>query len=376
MVPFLDLGAQYRSIKSEIDAAVARVFESSQFILGREVAAFEEEFSAWCGVRHTICVNSGTSALHIALLAAGVGPGDEVITTPFTFVATVAAIHWVGARPVYVDIEPRALQMDVAQLERAITPATKAILPVHLFGHPVDMDPLLEIAARRGLIVIEDAAQAHGAEYKGRRAGTMSELACFSFYPGKNLGAYGEGGCVVTSDDEFARTLRLLRDWGCEQRYYHKLRGFNYRMEGLQGAMLRVKLKYLDRWVEARRAHAAAYQRLLAGSGIATPVELSWARHVYNVFAVRLPNRDQMHAELAAAGVHTGIHYPIPIHLQEAWRDERYGPGDLPLAEQAAREVLSLPIYPELTPAQIDEAASAVRRCSSLATSVRSRTGS
>lgn len=375
MVPFLDLDTQYRSIKDEIDAAVARVLDTSQFILGREVAAFEDEFSAWCGVEHTVCVNSGTSALHLALLAAGVGPGDEVITTPFTFVATVAAIHYVGARPAYVDIEPRAFQMDVTRLERAITPATKAIMPVHLFGHPVDMDPLLEIAARRNLVVIEDAAQAHGALYKGRKAGTMGELACFSFYPGKNLGAYGEGGCVVTNNAEYVRTIRLLRDWGCEQRYYHKLRGFNYRMEGFQGAILRVKLRHLDRWIETRRSHAEAYRQLLRDTGVTTPVELPFARHAYNVFAVRTPQRDAVHATLGEAGVQTSIHYPIPIHLQEAWRDERYGEGDLPVAEQVSREVLSLPIYPELSPKQIGEVAGAIRRWPALATSARSRTG-
>jgi dTDP-4-amino-4,6-dideoxygalactose transaminase len=376
MVPFLDLGAQYRSIKDEIDTAVARVLETSQFILGREVAAFEEEFSNWCGVKHTVCVNSGTSALHLALLAAGVGPGDEVVTTPFTFVATVAAIHYVGARPVYVDIEPHAFQMDVTQLERAITPATKAIIPVHLFGHPVDMEPLLEIAARRNLIVIEDAAQAHGALYRGRKTGTMGDLACFSFYPGKNLGGYGEGGCVVTGNAEYARTMRLLRDWGCEQRYYHKLRGFNYRMEGFQGAILRVKLRHLERWTELRRSHAAAYRRLLRDANVTLPAELPQARHVYNVFAIRSEARDELHEALGEAGIQTSIHYPIPVHLQEAWRDERYGPGDLPVAEQVARQVLSLPVYPELTDEQIDEVAGAVRRLSTLATCARSRTGS
>jgi dTDP-4-amino-4,6-dideoxygalactose transaminase len=248
----------------------------------------------------------------------------------------------------------------VTKLDAAITPATKAIVPVHLFGQPVDMAPLLEIARRRGLAVIEDAAQAHGAEYKGRRVGSLGAMACFSFYPGKNLGAYGEGGAVVTNDRELAHKLRLLRDWGCEQRYFHKIRGFNYRMEGIQGAILRVKLRHLDRWTEARRANAARYAELFAGTGLRVPEEMPYARHVYHVYAIRARGRDALHRRLAARGIQTGIHYPLPIHLQEAWRDERYGAGDLPVAEDAAQEVLSLPVYPELNEQQIEEVAEAV----------------
>jgi dTDP-4-amino-4,6-dideoxygalactose transaminase len=257
MIPYLDLKAQYHSIKTEIDRAIADVLESSQFVLGKEVAAFEEEFASYSGGGQAIGVNSGTSALHLALLATGIGPGDEVITTPFTFVATVAAIRYAGAVPVFVDIDPASYTLDPVLLEAAITPRTKAVIPVHLYGQPADMDPILETARRHGLVVIEDAAQAHGAEYKGRRAGSLADMACFSFYPGKNLGAYGEAGAVVTSNPEFANSIRLLRNWGESRRYYHDLRGFNYRMEGMQGAVLRVKLRHLERWTELRRAIAA-----------------------------------------------------------------------------------------------------------------------
>src|SRR6478735_5303453 len=281
-VPYLDLRAQYRSIKPEIDQAVARVLDSCQFVLGPEVAEFEKEFASYCGTTECVAVNSGTSALHLALLAAGVGPGDEVITVPFTFVATAAAILYAGAKPVFVDIEPVSYCMDPAALERAITPRTKAIMPVHLYGHPADMDPILEVAARHGLTVIEDAAQAHGAHYKGRPCGSMGAIAGFSFYPGKNLGAYGEGGAAVTNDADVAKTMRLLRSWGEEKRYEHALKGFNYRMDGIQGAILRVKLRHLEAWTEARRARAADYQAAFAGSDVGVPVEADGCRHVYH----------------------------------------------------------------------------------------------
>ena len=361
MIPLADLKAQYRSIKTEIDAAIASVLESSAFILGKEVAAFEQEFAAYCGARHAVGVNSGTSALHLALLAAGVGPGDEVITTPFTFVATVAAVGYAGATPVFVDIDPCSYTIDAGQIEAAITPKTKAILPVHLYGQAADMDPILDIARRRSLVVIEDAAQAHGAEYKGRRTGGMGDLGCFSFYPGKNLGAYGEGGAVVTNNPQYANTIRMLRDWGQSRKYYHDLRGFNYRMEGMQGAILRVKLQHLEAWTEARRAHARIYSAQLAGAGIGTPCEMPYARHVYHVYAIRVPNRDRMFQHLNASGVQAGIHYPIPVPLQPAYRDGRYKEGDFPVAESVACEVLSLPIFPELTRAQIDKVCTAVR---------------
>jgi len=283
MIPYADLKAQYHSIKAEIDQAISGVLESSQFALGAEVSAFEKEFAAYCSAGEAVGVNSGTSALHLALLAAGVGPGDEVITTPFTFVATVATILYAGATPVYADIDPESYNLDPGKLEAAITPRTKAIIPVHLYGQTADMESILNIARGRGIAVIEDAAQAHGAEYKGQRAGSLAELACFSFYPGKNLGAYGEGGAVVTSNPDYAKTIRLLRSWGESRRYYHDLRGYNYRMEGLQGAILRVKLRHLERWTEARRANAAIYDLLLKDSGVTTPRQMPYARHVYCV---------------------------------------------------------------------------------------------
>ncbi len=349
MIPFVDLKAQYHSIKPEIDAAIARVLESSQFILGEEVAAFEEEFAAYCQAQHAVGVNSGTSALHLALLAAGIGPGDEVITVPFTFVATVAAIVYTGARPVFVDIAPRSFTIDVTQIEAVITPATKAIMPVHLYGQPADMDPILEIARRHNLVVIEDAAQAHGAEYKGQRVGSLGDLGCFSFYPGKNLGAYGEGGAVVTNNPDYVRTIRMLRDWGAEHKYQHVLKGYNYRLEGIQGAILRVKLRHLEAWTEARRDHARRYDDLLAGSGVHTPEVMSYARHVYHIYAVRTRQRDSMQQSLYSQGVQTGIHYPIPVHLLPAYADLGHRPGDFPSSEQTAIEVLSLPMYAELS---------------------------
>ena len=361
MIPLVDLQSQYRSIKPELDAAVLRVLENAQFILGPAVSAFEADFAAFCGAAEAVGVSSGTSALHLALVAAGVGPSDEVITVPFTFVATVAAIEYAGAKPVFVDVEPGYWTMDPARLEAAITPRTKAIIPVHLYGQPADMDPILDIARRRGLIVIEDAAQAHGSEYKGRRCGSLGDLACFSFYPGKNLGAYGEGGAVVTNDAALAQKIRLLRAWGEETRYEHKFRAFNYRMDGIQGAVLGVKLKHLERWTEARRAHAAEYTRQLADTGAVRPQERPGVRHVYHVYVILLSNRDQWRTRLADAGVQTGAHYPIPVHLQPAYRDLGYVEGDFPVSEDAARQVLSLPIYPELTAAQIGEVVSLLR---------------
>ena len=352
-VPYLDLKAQYQSIKTEIDAAIARVLDSCQFVLGPEVAGFEKDFASYCGAAECIALNSGTSALHLALLATGIGPGDEVITVPFTFVASVAAVVYTGARPVLVDIDPRSFTMDPARIEAAISPRTKAILPVHLYGQPADMDPIMEIARAHKLVVIEDAAQAHGAKYKGRAAGSIGDIACFSFYPGKNLGAYGEGGAVTTSHAAYAHTIRMLRDWGQDRKYHHLLRGYNYRMEGFQGAILRVKLRHLDHWTEGRRAVVQQYAQLLAGCEVETPTEMPWARHVYHVYTLRSNSRDGLHAALAAEGIQTGIHYPIPVHLQPAYADLGYGLGAFPHSEKAASEVISLPMYPELTAAQI-----------------------
>jgi dTDP-4-amino-4,6-dideoxygalactose transaminase len=357
MIPFVDLKAQYLSIKNEIDTAVLKVLESTQFILGNEVAALEKEFAAYCNAEEGIALNTGTSALHLALLAAGIGPGDEVITVPFTFIATVAAISYTGATPVFVDIDPVSYTIDVTQIEKAITERTKAILPVHLYGQPADMDPIMEIARRHGLTVIEDAAQAHGAEYKGRRVGSIGDISCFSFYPGKNLGAYGEGGMAVTSNPEYAHTMRMLRDWGQERRYHHVLKGYNYRMDGIQGAILRVKLRYIEAWTEARRTHAANYSQLLASSDLTIPTALPHNRHVYHVYAVRVSHRERLQQELNEQGIQTGIHYPIPVHLQVAYSELGYQYGDFPHSELAATQVLSLPMYPELSAAQVSTVA-------------------
>lgn len=360
MIPFVDLKTQYAGIRDEVNAAIQRVLDSCEFTLGSEVAAFEQEFAGYCSADRGIAVNTGTSALHLALLAAGIGPGDEVITVPFTFVATVAAIYYTGATPVFVDIDPISYTIDCGAIEAAITKKTKAILPVHLYGQPADMDPLMEIARRHGLVVIEDAAQAHGAEYKGRRVGSIGDMGCFSFYPGKNLGAYGEGGMVVTSDSGFTKTIRMLRDWGAEQKYHHVIKGYNYRMEGIQGAVLRVKLRHLEAWTEGRRSAAKNYDELLDSAGIETPKEMDYSRHVYHVYAIRTPKRAAWQQELQKNGVQTGIHYPIPVHLLPAYADLGYSAGAFPHAEKAAMEVLSLPMYPELARRQCEEVSACV----------------
>jgi dTDP-4-amino-4,6-dideoxygalactose transaminase len=361
VIPLVDLKAQYRALKPEIDRAMQRVLDNAQFILGPAVSSFEKDFAAFCHTAEAIGVNSGTSALHVSLLAAGIGPGDEVITVPFTFVATAAAIEYAGAKPVFVDIEPTHFTMDPAKIERAITPRTKAIVPVHLYGQPADMDAICEVANRHGLVVIEDACQSHGSDYKGRRCGSMGLLGCFSFYPGKNLGAYGEGGAIVTNDPALAGKARLLRAWGEETRYEHKYRGFNYRMDGLQGAVLGVKLKHLETWTEARRSRAAEYTRRLRGTAANVPAERPGSRHVYHQYVVRVPERDAWRAALTEAGVQTGVHYPIPVHLHPAYSDLGYSRGDFPVSERAAIEVLSLPMFPELTDEQIESIASVFR---------------
>lgn len=354
MVPFMDLKSQYAGIKSEIDAAVLEVLASSAYVLGPKVAAFEEGFAQYCQASQCAGVNSGTSALHLALLALGIGPGDEVITTPMTFVATVAAIDYAGAKPVFVDIDPLTWNIDPARIEEAITPRTKAIMPVHLHGLMADMGPIMEIARRHNLNVIEDAAQAHGAEYKGRRAGSIGDITGFSFYPGKNLGAYGEGGAVVSNSADLIKTVKLQRDWGQEVKYKHTLKGFNYRMEGLQGAILGVKLKHIEGWTEGRRKNAAFYDVRLEGK-LPIPKQPEACRHVYHVYAVRVPNRDAVQKKLNEAGVASGIHYPIAVHMQPAYSSWGYKQGDFPIAEQVGAEFLSLPMFPEMTEAQVDE---------------------
>lgn len=362
MIPFVDLKAQYKSIKTELDAAVLRVLEHGQYILGEEVAAFEKDFAAFCGTSYAIGVNTGTSALHLGLLAGGVGPGDEVITTAHTFVATTAAIGYTGARAVYADIDPASYTLDPAKLEAAITPKTKAIIPVHLYGQPVDMDPIMAVAKRHNLFVVEDACQAHGASYKGKPVGSIGHVGAFSFYPGKNLGAYGEGGAVTTNDPELAKTIRLYRDWGQPEKYKHVLKGYNYRLEGLQGAVLRTKLPHLAGWNAARRANADRYTAELKGTSVTTPAVASWTtNHVFHVYAVRTTKRDAFMTFLRERGVSTGIHYPVPVHMQPAYADAQFPAGALPHAEKAASEVVSLPMFAELTEAQIAQVGDAVR---------------
>ncbi len=359
-VPFVDLKSQYLSIKPEVDAAIQHILDNTQFVLGAEVAAFEKEFAEYCGAKHCMGVNNGTSALHLAMLAADIGAGDEVITTPFTFVASVAAIWYSGAKPVFVDIDPATYLIDPAKIEAAITPKTKAILPVHLYGQSCDMDAIMAIAKKHNLIVIEDACQAHGSEWNGKRVGGIGDMAAFSFYPGKNLGAYGEGGATTTNNDEYARKIRMLRDWGAEKKYMHVLKGYNMRLEGMQGAILRVKLKYLEKWTEARREAAKRYDTLFAGTGVATPFVQDKSRHVYHIYSTRTTKRQEWQDAMAAKGIQSGIHYPIAIHNLPAYEDLGYKNGDFPHAEQAAAEQLSLPMYPELTAEMQAEVAAAV----------------
>lgn len=360
MVPFLDLKAQHAPLRAELEAAAGRVLASGRFVLGPEVAGFEREFADFVGTAYAVALNTGTSALHLALLALGIGPGDEVITVPSTFVATVAAIVYTGARPVFVDIDPATCTLDAARLSAAVTGRTKAILPVHLYGRMADMDAILEFARSKGIAIVEDACQAHGADTDGRNAGSLGDIGCFSFYPSKNLGACGEGGAVVTSKREIAERIRQLRDWGQEGKYHHVRKGFNYRMDELQAAVLRLKLPRLQGWNEARRRHAELYERLLAGGPVSPPQAAKSGCHVYHVYAVRSTLRDRLRRQLQECGIETGIHYPEPVHMMPAYSDLGYSKGDYPNAEQLAQEELSLPMYPELTEAQIREVCRAV----------------
>jgi len=353
VIPFSDLKLQYLSLKEEIDASIQRVLESGWFILGREVEAFEEEFTRYVGADYGVGVGSGTEALHLGLLACGVGPGDEVITVSHTAVATVAAIELTGARPVLVDIDPRSYTMDPAHMEASIGPATRAIVPVHLYGQTADLDPILSIARRHGLRVLEDAAQAHGAEYKGRKAGSSGDVGCFSFYPTKNLGAFGDGGLVATSDADLAERLKLLREYGWAERYVSSTKGTNSRLDEIQAAILRVKLKKLDEWNAIRREHAALYDQLLAGGPVVTPAEMEYGKHCYHIYAIRSTRREGLRQFLRQNGVGALVHYPVPVHLQEGYRDLGLGEGSLPVTEQVAAEVLTLPVAPEVTEEQI-----------------------
>ncbi len=356
----MDLKAQYLSIKDEIDEAIKRVIDKTAFILGEEVRAFEEEFATFCGARYCVGLGSGTAALHLALLASGIGLGHEVITTPFTFVATAEAICHSGARPVFVDIDPATYNIEPSKIETAITDRTRAIIPVHLYGQPAEMDPIVAVVRKHGVRVVGDAAQAHGARYKGKQIGIVGDSVCFSFYPSKNLGAYGDGGAVVTDDPEIARRVKMLRNHGRESKYEHVEIGYGERLDELQAAILRVKLRHLEEWIEARLKHARLYGKLLADGDVATPYVSSDVRHVYHLYVVRTNQRDAILARLRDQGIGVGIHYPSPLHLQPAFASLGYRRGDLPEAEAASREVLSLPMYAELEEVQVDGVARAI----------------
>jgi len=361
-VPFVDLKLQYKNLRDELMPLVDEVFSNAQFILGPKVEAFEKAFATYCGTKHAIAVNSGTAALQLLLRAHGIKPGDEVILPANTFFATAEAVLLEGAVPVLVDCEPEAGLIDVAALEKAITPKTKAILPVHLFGQPVDLDEILAIARSRKILVIEDACQAHGALYKGKRVGGLADGGAFSFYPGKNLGAYGEGGAVTTNDDDIAATIRMLREHGMPRRYVHEVVGWNERMDGVQGAVLGVKLPKLDSWNDSRRMHAKAYREKLTGVGDLTFfAEKPERQGVYHLFVVQTARRDELQTFLNGKGIQTGIHYPIPVHLQEAVASLGHKEGDFPVSEKLAKTMLSLPMFGELTDAQVDEVCAAVR---------------
>jgi dTDP-4-amino-4,6-dideoxygalactose transaminase len=360
-IPCLDLPAQMKPLRKEIDAAIARTLDNCSFCLGPDVAQFEKDFARFCGAEHCVGFNSGTSALHVAMLLLGVGRGDEVITTPHTFVATSWAISYVGAKPVYVDIEDATFNLDPALVERAITPRTKAIMPVHLYGHPCDLDRLLAICRKHKLPLVEDAAQAHGAKYRGKTVGTFGEISCFSFYPGKNLGAYGEGGALVTNNAAFAARARALREHGSTQRYHHDEVGFNYRMEGIQGAVLGIKLKHIAKWNAERRRVALRYTELLAGTPLQLPREAAYAESAWHLYVVRHPRRDELKKHLEANGVGCALHYPMPLHLQKCYATLGHKTGDFPAAEKAARECLSLPIYAELTDEQVHRVVAVIK---------------
>ena len=348
-VPFLDLSAPWHELHDELDAAWRRVMDSGWYILGKEVAAFEEEFAAYCGVRHCIGVGNGLDALHLILRGYGIGQGDEVIVPSNTYIATWLAVTYAGATPVPVEPDEATFNLDPARIEAALTPRTRAIMPVHLYGQPADMDPITAVARRHGLKVVEDAAQAHGARYRGRRCGGLGNAAGFSFYPGKNLGAVGDGGAITTDDDELAHRVRMLRNYGSSRKYVNEVAGYNSRLDELQAALLRVKLAWLDDWNGRRRVVAARYLEKLEGAGITLPFVPEWAEPVWHLFVVRCPDRDVVSAKLDRCGIGWLVHYPIPPHLQGAYRDLGHGEGRYPIAEQLAREILSLPLGPHLS---------------------------
>jgi dTDP-4-amino-4,6-dideoxygalactose transaminase len=359
----VDLKNQYEAIKEEINRAVLSVIESTHFILGPQGKALEEEVAAYHGVQHAVAVASGTDALHLALLAAGIKRGDEVITTPFTFIATAEAISYIGAVPVFIDINPDTFNMDVSKIEAAITKKTRAIIPVHLYGQPVDMDALVQIAKKHGLRVVEDCAQSFGAEYRGRKTGTFGDSGCYSFFPSKNLGGYGDGGMVITSDDATARRLQSLRNHGSHVRYYHDEVGFNSRLDEMQAAIIRVKFRHIDRYNARRRENAGLYKEYLTVSGVKTPMEQRDTRHVFHQYTIKIKDRDGVKRKLDEGKVTASmIYYPVPLHLQAAYKDLGMKPGSLPVAEQVSKEVLSLPMYPELSEEQIKQVTDAVKK--------------
>jgi dTDP-4-amino-4,6-dideoxygalactose transaminase len=361
-VPFVELRTQYNDIKSELHKTVTRVFEAGTFVGGEEVEGFEGEFARYCGVKFAIGVGSGTEALHLALVACGLGKDDEVITVPNTFIATTEAITLSGARPKFVDIDPESYTMDVAQLKEAITERTKAIIPVHLYGQPSNMEPILELARNYHLKVVEDAAQAHGAEYNGKKVGSFGDAACFSFYPSKNLGAYGDGGAVVTNSEEIAQRVKMLQNHGSRKKYNHEIEGLNSRLDTLQAAILRVKLRYLDRWNQKRKDIASLYNSLLkVAKGVARPKIRQGSDHVFHLYVIRIKERDPLREHLERSGISTGIHYPIPLHLQPAYGYLGITQGAYPIAEMVAKEILSLPMYPELQEEEVNVVAREIR---------------
>jgi dTDP-4-amino-4,6-dideoxygalactose transaminase len=362
-IPFLDLKTQFREIEHEVLPMVKEAMENAAFIGGPQVSGFETEFAAFCDSKYCVGVNSGTDALRFALIAAGVGPGDEVITVPHTFIATTEAISQVGAKPIFVDILPDTYNMNAAKIQRAIGPKTKAVIPVHIYGQPADMDPILEIANKKKLVVIEDACQAHGALYKGKKTGSMGVAGCFSFYPGKNLGAYGEGGAVVTQSEAIADKIRMIRDHGQAKKYYHDMEGYNGRLDAIQAGVLRIKLRRLASWNESRRQNAKHYNELLSPiKGVTVPLEAEGCRHVYHLYVILVDDRDDLQKYLNDKGIGTGLHYPVPLHLQKAYSYQGYKEGEFPVTESVAKRLLSLPMFPELTKQQIEYVADCIKQ--------------
>jgi len=361
-VPFFDLKRQYRSVKNELNAAVQQVMDSSRFVLGEKVKSFEEEFASFCGTDFAVGVANGTDALRLALLACGIGKGDEVITVPNTFIATTEAISQTGAKIIFVDIDPQMYNIDVSQIEEKISERTQAILPVHLFGQPADMDPIVKIAKKYNLKVVEDSCQAHGAEYKGKKAGSIGDAGCFSFYPSKNLGAFGDGGMVATDGNKIVHTIRILRDHGQAKKYEHLVEGYNSRLDEIQAAILRVKLKRLDEWNKLRRKNASIYDELLEDvDEVVTPSEPEYAQHVYYLYVIRTRRRDELQEWLKSKEIGTGLHYPVSLHLQKAYENLGHKDGDFPVAEECAKQILSLPMFPELTREEIEKVVSEIK---------------